>query len=61
MDGDEATLDKDDIRDDNFQLIEPEPTRTRPLVIDQPELIRVDSENRGDHSGIYLSASSRLT
>lgn len=63
MDGDEAMLDKDDIRDDNFQLIEPERARTRSLVIDEPELICVNSRNRGNrggHSGIYSSASSRL-
>lgn len=63
MDGDEAMLDKDDIRDDNFQLIEPERARTRSLVIDEPELICVNSGNRGNRggrSGIYSSASSRL-
>lgn len=53
-------LDKDDIRDDSFQLKEPERARTRSLVIDEPEPTIVNSENRGDHSGIYSSASSRL-
>lgn len=57
MDGDEAILDKDDIRDDNFQLIEPERARTRSLVIDESEPIPVNSGNLGDHSGIYSSVS----
>lgn len=55
MDGDEATLDKDDIQDDNFQLIEPERARTRSLVIDELEPILVNGGNRGDQSGIYSS------
>lgn len=50
MDGDEATLDKDDIRDDNFRLKEPERARTRSLVIDDSEPISVTSE---ELSGIY--------
>lgn len=53
MDGDEAMLDRDDIRDDNFQLIEPERARSRPLVIDDSEPISVKSGSHGDHSGIY--------
>lgn len=57
MDGDEAILDKDDIRDDNFQLIEPERARTRSLVIDESEPIPVNNGNLGDHSGIYSSVS----
>lgn len=50
MDGDEGTLDKDDIRDENFRLIEPERARTRSLVIDDSEPISVTS---GELSGIY--------
>lgn len=53
MDGDEAMPDKDDIRDDNFRLIEPERARTRSLVIDDSEPIGVNSGNSGDLSGIY--------
>lgn len=52
MDGDEATLDKDDIRDGNFRLTEPERARTRSLVIDDPEPISVTSE---ELSGIYYT------
>ena len=53
MDGDEAMLDKDDVRDDNFQLIDAERSRTRSIVIDDAETISLNSENGGDLSGIY--------